>query len=135
MFGFTRHEMESTGSADRFPIRVENFRKKRKVLPVLQHGFWWFIHNCITHPLIGICPIKPLFQFHDWTSVKLTAGIPAITTEIEELEGYKEQLENIMKGVNKLNPTEEPYVSYVLEQAIVEIRRDIGVYRRNKKNK
>ena len=29
MFGFTRLEMESTGSAERFPIRIENLRRKK----------------------------------------------------------------------------------------------------------
>lgn len=148
MFGFTRFEMESTGSAERFPIRVEKFKKKRKFLPVVQHYFWWFVHNCITHPLIGLIPVKPFFQFHDWTSVKLNAGEAAITTEIEELEGYLKQLEAIREGINKLNKQdpeilpggkgvlfrsdEEPYVSYTLEEAIVDIRRDINRYYREK---
>lgn len=94
--------METTGSADRFSIRIENFKKKKKALPLLQHGFWWFVHNCITHPLIGICPIKPLFEFHDWTSVKLTAGTPATMTEEDELKDYRKQLEKIRDGIAKV---------------------------------
>jgi hypothetical protein len=103
MFGFTRDELESTGSAERFPIRVENFKKKKKALPLVQHGFWWFVHNCVTHPLIGIFPIKPLFQFHDWTSVKLTAGIPATMTELDELKEFKKQLQKIRDGIAKID--------------------------------
>ena len=145
MFGFTRHEMESTGSAERFPIRVENFKKKKKAFPLIQHGFWWFVHNCITHPLIGICPIKPLFDFHDWTSVKLTAGTPAIITEIEELEDCKKQLEKIKETIHKLNQNSieepymnilaEPYVCHLLDAAIVDIGNDIKRYYVNKNRK
>ena len=145
MFGFTRLEMESTGSAERFPIRIEKFKKKKKFLPLLQHYFWWFVHNCITHPLIGIIPFKPFFEFHDWTSVKLCAGEAANTTEIEQLEEYLKQLRSIREGINKLNGAEttggiysyvikgeEPYVSYLLEEAIVEINNDIRRYHRQK---
>jgi hypothetical protein len=71
MFGFLFREMEMTGSGDRFPKRIEKFRKAEKRFPILQHYFWWFVHNCVTHPLIGLIPVKPFFQFHDWTSVKL----------------------------------------------------------------
>lgn len=143
MFGFTRFEMESTGSAERFPIRVEKFKKKRKFLPVVQHYFWWFVHNCITHPLIGIIPLKPFFQFHDWTSVKLNAGEEAVTTEIDELEDCLKQINAVRDKINNLNGAkvdgdgfvikgEEPYASYMLEEVSVEIRRDINRYYREK---
>lgn len=35
------------------------------------HGFWWFVHNCVAHPMIGLCPIKSFFEFHDYTSNKI----------------------------------------------------------------
>jgi len=126
MFGFTRQEMETTGSAERFPIRVENFKKKKKALPLLQHGFWWFVHNCITHPLIGICPIKPLFEFHDWTSVKLTAGTPAITTEVDELKDYRKQLEKIKEGILKLSEQKKTTATQHIDHTISEI--DYAIY-------
>lgn len=92
MFGFSMDEMETTGSAERFPMRVEKFRKNKKVLPVLQHYFWWFVHNNITHFLIGILPFKPFFKFHDWTSVKLNAGEAAIISDIDKLRECEKQL-------------------------------------------
>lgn len=42
---------------------------KKKELPVFI--FWWIMHNVVSHPLIGILPFKPFFQFHDYTSVKI----------------------------------------------------------------
>jgi hypothetical protein len=38
---------------------------------ILLHRFWWLVHNCVAHPLIGVCPIKTFHDFHDWTSIKL----------------------------------------------------------------
>lgn len=38
---------------------------------VPRHYFWWFVHNSVVHPLLGILPVKPLFDLHDWTSKKL----------------------------------------------------------------
>ena len=128
MYGFSHLEMESTGSADRFPIRVEKFKKKKKFLPVLQHYFWWFVHNCITHFLIGIIPVKPLFEFHDWTSIKLNAGEAAITTEIEELETCKKQLDKVISTLQDVNGLEHSIASYYAQQALDAVSYDIHAY-------
>lgn len=53
----------------RFRIRQKIFRENG--VPLWKHHFWWFVHNCITHPCIGICPMKWAFDFHDFTSRKL----------------------------------------------------------------
>ena len=57
------------GSEERFVKRVAVFNQEDK--PVYKHHGWWFIHNCIAHPLIGIFPCKSTFDFHDWTSTKI----------------------------------------------------------------
>lgn len=36
-----------------------------------QHYFWWFVHNCIAHPMIGVVPVKTTFRFHDYTFDKI----------------------------------------------------------------
>lgn len=59
--GFTKPE---NGSQDRFDLR-------KKEVPWFKHTLWWFIHNCVAHPLIGILPLTSFFKFHDWTSVKM----------------------------------------------------------------
>lgn len=48
----------------------------RIIPPVIEHHFWWLLHNCVAHMLIGIIPIKLFFTFHDWTSRKLNADVP-----------------------------------------------------------
>lgn len=60
---------DETGSEERFEKRVEEFKKESK--PVYKHHGWWFVHNCIAHPFIGILPCKASFDFHDWTSKKI----------------------------------------------------------------
>jgi len=57
------------GSEERFEKRVEVFKEKE--LPVYRHHGWWFVHNCIAHPFIGIFPCKTSFEFHDWTAKKI----------------------------------------------------------------
>jgi len=43
-------------------------------LPERRHHFWWFVHNCIAHPLIGFFPMWSwTFRFHDYTSDKINA--------------------------------------------------------------
>ena len=60
---------DETGAEKRFEGRVAVFKKEDK--PVYKHHFWWFVHNCIAHPAIGILPNKSTFDFHDWTSKKI----------------------------------------------------------------
>lgn len=60
---------DKSTSQTRFHKRISDFKKKK--LPVLIHHAWWFTHNCIAHPLIGMLPIKSTFDFHDFTSRKI----------------------------------------------------------------
>lgn len=120
MFGFLYREMETTGSADRFPKRLKKFRKAEKRFPMLQHYFWWVMHNCITHPLIGLIPVKPFFQFHDWTSVKLNAGEAALSTPLDDLEACKAQAEKILAKLNEINDSEETPLSIFKAEGLVD---------------
>jgi len=62
-------DSDETGAGERFEARVEGFKQESK--PVFKHHVWWFIHNCIAHPMIGLAPCKKTFDFHDWTSKKI----------------------------------------------------------------
>lgn len=44
---------------------------KKQKMPLWQHHTWWFLHNAVAHPMLGIAPSKLTFRFHDWTSRKL----------------------------------------------------------------
>lgn len=54
-------------------LREPDVPKFRILHPVIEHHFWWLLHNNIAHTLIGLIPIKWFFEFHDWTSKKLNA--------------------------------------------------------------
>ncbi|MFA6049759.1 MAG: hypothetical protein WC761_01045 [Candidatus Paceibacterota bacterium] len=58
-------------------------------LALAEHGFWWFVHNCISHPIIGILPVKKSFEFHDYTSKRINA--PDIDLA-EELKARRNKL-------------------------------------------
>lgn len=47
------------------------FTDRKRDVPWLKHTFWWLVHNCVAHVLIGPLPFGPLFRFHDWTSKKM----------------------------------------------------------------
>ncbi len=66
MFGFTKPE---DGSRVRFYDRRGQWSWEK--LSVTKYYFWWVIHNCVAHPLIGIIPVKKMFKFHDWTSHRM----------------------------------------------------------------
>lgn len=81
--------------AESYPVKINSWKEKqeltdkklrrprepkpplvptiRLIPPVIEHHFWWLIHNIIAHTLIGLIPIKLFFNFHDWTSKKLNA--------------------------------------------------------------
>lgn len=49
----------------------ERYQRRQKIVPWSKHTVWWFVHNCIAHPLIGILPVRTAFRFHDWTSLRM----------------------------------------------------------------
>lgn len=66
MFGFNGPE---DGSADRYEARLARFDAADE--PRRRHHFWWLVHNCVAHPLIGLVPVKAFFDFHDWTARRI----------------------------------------------------------------
>lgn len=69
----------STTSEERFHQRISRFATPD--LPLWMHHFWWVVHNCVAHPVIGVVPLvseraKPAaFKFHDYTSRKINAEV------------------------------------------------------------
>ena len=127
--------MESTGSGDRFPKRIEKFKKAEKRFPILQHYFWWFVHNCITHPLIGLIPVKPFFQFHDWTSVKLNAGEAALSTPLEDLEACRVQAEKILDKLKEISDSDESESIYEAMLLVDALQKDVEYHKQNSESR
>lgn len=76
MFGFDLPVVKDSpfaedGSQLRFHERKAIFVEKE--MPPAKHDFWWIIHNCVAHPLIGVFPTKVMFDLHDWTSRRIMA--------------------------------------------------------------
>lgn len=66
-----RKVKDESGSEERFRARIDVYDSRR--MPRVSHHFWWFVHNCVAHPLIGVLPIRSTFLFHDYTSRKINA--------------------------------------------------------------
>lgn len=49
----------------------QRYIDRRTKQPWAAHTFWWALHNVVSHPLIGLVPIKLFFRFHDWTSRRM----------------------------------------------------------------
>src|SRR5690348_2106646 len=67
------HGYQDLWNANRVSNKKPELREKELKLLKLkvswaktQHHFWWFVHNCIAHPMIGLLPIKKTFSFHDY---------------------------------------------------------------------
>ena len=69
MFEHLDRDDHEDGSAERYVERIakheDSYGNRRR------HHVWWFVHNCVAHPLIGVLPIQATFRFHDWTARKI----------------------------------------------------------------
>jgi hypothetical protein len=51
------------------------YEERKEKVPLRRLVFWWFVHNSIAHPLIGVLPIKPFFDFHNWTAKRIGSEV------------------------------------------------------------
>jgi len=64
-----RHELEDVnGAAGRYEVRKKWFQNDGEPNPKLRHQAFWFIHNCVAHPMLGLFPNRQAVQFHSLTS-------------------------------------------------------------------
>lgn len=59
------------GAQHRHQKRIERWRKATGFLPRLRHDVWWWMHNVVSHPLLGVWPSEAAIWLHDYTSLKL----------------------------------------------------------------
>lgn len=60
-----------TGAFRRYQKRINAWSTRTRVLPKVRHDAWWFLHNAVSHPLLGLWPSQKAVWFHDWTSQHL----------------------------------------------------------------
>lgn len=59
------------GSHARYERRKRLWKDKGVSLPLVRHYLWWLVHNCVSHPTLGLLPLRPMVWFHDWTAKHL----------------------------------------------------------------
>lgn len=57
-----------SGSEARYQKRIPLFEADGKPHPHLRHYTHWLIHNCISHPLLGVLPNERAVEFHQISS-------------------------------------------------------------------
>ena len=72
-------------NADKKPgeRKSQSLKSYNVKIALAEHGFWWFVHNCISHPIIGVLPVKKSFEFHDYTSKRINAPDLNIFKELQ----------------------------------------------------
>ncbi|MCB9742381.1 MAG: hypothetical protein H6741_06210 [Alphaproteobacteria bacterium] len=76
-----------TGAHERYLRRQRIWAKKHRALPLLRHHAWWLVHNCASHPLLGLRVSASTIWFHDWTSQHLNQRVelrPSPSPEIPD---------------------------------------------------
>jgi|GEM_PF-2101231 len=58
-------------SEGRFNVRRQRWRSSERRLADAQHFAWWWAHNCVAHPLLGIWPSALTVRLHDVTAKEL----------------------------------------------------------------
>lgn len=69
--GASEADEMSPDAGVRYWQRVEQFLRDGQPLPRARHAAWWFVHNCVAHPLLGVAPGDATVRLHDWTSDRL----------------------------------------------------------------
>lgn len=65
---------DNSTSLGRFRQRVDNWMAVDH--GYVTHHFWWLLHNCVSHPVLGLVPCQKTVDFHDWSSDKLNQHAP-----------------------------------------------------------
>lgn len=77
------------GAQDRFLRRLNKWVHRTPSIPALKHHFWWLLHNCVAHPLIGIYPSTTTVRFHDYTSRWLNLNFRIPNSDLPDIQGKR----------------------------------------------
>lgn len=67
------------GSHGRYEVRRARWRSQDGVprpLWRVRHAAWWWLHNLVVHPLLGLLPVAVVVRLHDWSSGRLARSLP-----------------------------------------------------------
>lgn len=68
-----------SGSHGRHAVRRVRWRAEGGVprpLWQIRHAGWWWLHNLVVHPLLGLLPVAAIVRLHDWSSGRLARSLP-----------------------------------------------------------
>lgn len=55
-------------SNERYHVRIQRFIDSGSKHPKLSHHFFWLLHNCVAHPILGFYVSQSAIEFHQITS-------------------------------------------------------------------
>jgi hypothetical protein len=76
------------GAQYRHQKRIEKWKRATRFFPKLRHDVWWFLHNVVSHPLLGVCPSTSTVWFHDYTSQKLNQRAELRASPMPEITDF-----------------------------------------------
>jgi hypothetical protein len=76
------------GAEYRHQKRIEKWRKATSAFPKFRHDIWWWLHNVVSHPLLGVWPSEKAVWFHDYTSQKLNRRKKLLQSPLPEIPNF-----------------------------------------------
>jgi len=56
------------GAHQRYKYRTVLYQTDGRKRPRLRHHFYWLLHNCVAHPILGVFINRHAVEFHELTS-------------------------------------------------------------------
>ncbi|MCX4245623.1 hypothetical protein [Paraliomyxa miuraensis] len=73
-----------SGAHARYELRRAWWRDKAPTLWRLRHAGWWWLHNVVVHPLLGLLPVAAMVRLHDWSSARLSRS-PSLASPLPRI--------------------------------------------------
>lgn len=104
--------IEEHGAAWRYEERREKWRAAGVRFAEIRHFGWWFLHNAIAHPLLGLSPNRATIWLHDWSSQHLNRRARIFRSPFPQITSRWEWfLHNVVDhGVIAIAPTETNFL-------------------------
>ena len=73
------------GAQLRHQKRIDKWRRASPIFPKLRHDVWWWLHNIVSHPLLGVWPSSSAIWLHDYTSQRLNRRSKMMQSPVPEI--------------------------------------------------
>lgn len=83
-------------SEERYSFRLLHFKLDKNKFHRLRHYFYWLVHNCFSHLLLGLFPNNKTFEIHEltsqWLNQRAIISVPTYTPKT----GVSKRLERLL---------------------------------------